>query len=70
MSVGTATNQEAVVLIERKYTAFVWAGCDFQINLHLGSAIDREIVKGYFVNVAGVETGAATAVVFGVSDAC
>ena len=66
--VRTTTNQEAVVLSERKDAAFVRACCDFQIDLHEGLAIDREIVKHNFVDVAGVESRAAMFEVLGVSD--
>ena len=76
MSFRAAANQKGVVLSERKDAAFVRAGCDFQIYLHsdwlahppAGLAIDGQIVKRYFVNVAGIETGAAVPVVFRVSD--
>ena len=69
MRVRTATDQEAVVLSERKDAAFVRACCDFQIDLHWGLAIDRQIVKHNFVDVAGVESRAAMFEVLGVSDA-
>ena len=68
MSVGTAPDQKAVVLSERKDPAFVRTGCDFQIYLHRGLMIDREIVKCHFVDVAGVESGAATPEVFSVGN--
>ena len=60
MGLGTAPNQKAVVLGKRKDPAFVRTGCDFQIYLHRGLMIDREIVKCYFMDVAGVEAGAAS----------
>src|SRR6185369_2743241 len=41
MCVGTAPDQKAVVLRERKNLAPVWAGCDFQIYLHKTDYIDR-----------------------------
>ena len=69
MSLRIATNQKSVVLSERKDAAFVWAGGDFQIDLHAGDlAIDTQIVKRNFVSVAGVEPGAAMLVVFCVDD--
>ena len=58
------------MLSERKDAAFVRARCDFQIDLHWGLAIDRQIVKHNFVDVAGVKSGAAMFEVFRVSDAC
>jgi hypothetical protein len=36
MSVRVATNQKSVVLSERKDAAFVWAGGNFQVDLHGG----------------------------------
>lgn len=36
MSVRVATNQKSVVLGERKDAAFIWTGCDFQMDLHAG----------------------------------
>src|SRR5215216_3963887 len=60
MRLRTAPDQKAVVLSKRKDPAFVRTGCDFQIYLHRGLMIDREIVKRHFVDVAGVEPGAAT----------
>ena len=68
MSIRVATNQKSVVLSERKDAAFVWAVCDFQIDLHVGLAIDTQIIKRDFINVAGVEPGAAMLVVFCVVD--
>ena len=60
MGLGTAPDQKAVVLGKRKDSAFVRTGCDFQIYLHRGLMIDREIVKCHFVDIAGVESDAAT----------
>lgn len=37
MSFRISTDQEAVVLRERKDAAFVWAGSDFQVDLHYRS---------------------------------
>ena len=68
MRVRIATDQKRVVLSERKDATFVRAGCDFQIDLHRGLAIDTQIVKRYFVNVAGIEPRAAVLVVFRVVD--
>ena len=42
----------------------------FRLTCIAGLAIDHEIVKRHFVNVAGVETGATTSVVFVVIDSC
>ncbi len=60
MGFGTAPDQKAVMLGERKDPAFVRTGCDFQIYLHRGLMIDREIVKCHFVDVAGIESGSAS----------
>src|ERR1700752_2052443 len=70
MRVGTATDQKAVVLSKRKDAAFVRAGGDFQIDLHWGLSIDRQIVKRNFVDGAGVKPGFAMFEVFAVGDAC
>src|SRR6185436_4875262 len=67
--VGTATNQKAVVLSERKDAAFVRASCDFQIDLHWGLTIDRQIVKHNFVGIACVKSRATMFEVFTVGDA-
>src|SRR5262245_14730637 len=68
VSIRTAADQKAIVLCKRKDAAFVWAGCDFQIDLHWRSMCDREIVKRHFVDVAGVESYLATPEVFRVGD--
>ena len=71
MSLRITTDQEGVVLREGKNAALVRAGSDFQIDLHCARlAIDREIVKRHFVNVARVESDLTTSVIFGVSDPC
>ena len=70
MSLRIPTDQKGVVLRERKNAALVRAGGDFQIDLHCGLAIDSEIVKHHFVNVARVESDATTPVFFRVSDTC
>ena len=60
MSIEAAPDQKRIVLGKRKDTAFVGTGRDFQVYLHLRSVFDPEVVKCNFVDVAGVESGAAT----------